>query len=154
MADRTLTDGSPVYEGHDKLKPNGQQEAYVVLSEVERAKGFVRPVRFSYVHVGKRPRYPLRDLTEDELRTYGSERFVKYEVYPESKRPKVGRFWTERELNSGCGATTTMAASIAETYARQPTFYGGTFCCCCGKHYPVGADGEFVWSGTNERVGT
>lgn len=29
----------------------GQQEAYLVLSDEERAKGFVRPVRHSYVHL-------------------------------------------------------------------------------------------------------
>lgn len=33
-----------------QVKPDGQNEAYLVLSEEERAKGFVRPVRRSYVH--------------------------------------------------------------------------------------------------------
>lgn len=46
----TLTDGSPVTPDHRELKENGQQKAYVVLSEEERAKGFVRPVRTSYKH--------------------------------------------------------------------------------------------------------
>lgn len=31
-------------------RPDGQQKAYLILSEEERAKGFVRPVRTSYVH--------------------------------------------------------------------------------------------------------
>lgn len=39
----TLTDGRQVYPEHRKLKPNGQQQDYVVLAEEERAKGFVRP---------------------------------------------------------------------------------------------------------------
>ncbi len=47
---RTLTDGSPVTDDHRELKENGQQKGYVVLSEAERAKGFVRPVRESYTH--------------------------------------------------------------------------------------------------------
>jgi hypothetical protein len=47
-----------------------------------------------------------------------------------------------------------MAQTIAETYARDPNFYGGTFCCACGGHYPVGVEGEFVWKGTSEKVGT
>ena len=47
-----------------------------------------------------------------------------------------------------------MGEALAETYARQPDFYGGTFCASCGTHFPVGADGEFVWDGTTERVGT
>jgi hypothetical protein len=53
-----------------------------------------------------------------------------------------------------CGAETTMSRSIAETYARNPAFYHGTFCTHCRAHFPVGADGQFVWSGSDERVGT
>lgn len=59
---------------------------------------------------------------------------------------------TYRHLN--CGTTTTMGHTLAETYARDPSFYRGTFCCHCRAHFPVGADGEFVWDGTNVRVGT
>lgn len=81
------------------------QKAYVVLSEAERAKGFVRPVRRSYRHVT-------------------------------------------------CGVVTTMGVALAETYARDPWFYSGTFCCGCGKHFPVGDDGEFVWTDGGEKVGT
>lgn len=52
-----------------------------------------------------------------------------------------------------CGGVTTMGQTLAETYARDPKFYDGTFCCHCGAHFPV-ADGEFVWAGTDEKVGT
>lgn len=45
-------------------------------------------------------------------------------------------------------------AALAETYARDPKFYGGTFCAGCHAHFPVGAGGEFVWDHTEERVGT
>lgn len=86
-------------------EPVPQAEVYLVLSEAERAAGFVRPVRTSYVH----------------------------EV---------------------CGAVTTMALDIAETYARKPAFYGATYCVACGKHRPVGADGEFVWGDGGGKVGT
>lgn len=79
-----------------------QAEAYLVLSEEERAKGFVRPLRRSYQH--------------DE-----------------------------------CGAVTTMSVGIAETYARQPSFYGATYCTTCQRHAPVN---EFRWDGTDERVGS
>jgi hypothetical protein len=47
-----------------------------------------------------------------------------------------------------------MGQTLAETYARDPAFYSGTFCCGCGKHFPVGEDGEFVWDGTDVKVGT
>ena len=87
------------------IRPDGQQEIYVVLSEEERAKGFVRPVRRTYIH-------------------------------------------------SVCGTATTMGLPIAETYARDPSFYGATYCVGCQAHFPVGEAGEFVWDGTSEKVGS
>lgn len=54
-----------------------------------------------------------------------------------------------------CGVVTTMSHSTAETYARNPGYYGATFCVSCGSHFPIGIDGEFVWSdGSGEKVGT
>ncbi len=53
-----------------------------------------------------------------------------------------------------CGTVTTMGLALAETYSRDPGFYSGTFCCGCGTHFPVGAEGEFVWDGSTEKVGT
>lgn len=146
----TLVDGGPVTDGYQDLKENGQQKDYLVLSSHERAKGFVRPVRRCYVHVGVRPKHPLRDLTEEEKERFG-DTYVKFEHNPESDHPGVGRFWTEQQLNSGCGALTTMSLPIAETYARDPKFYGATFCTGCGVHHPVG---EFVWDGSDDRVGS
>lgn len=86
-------------------EPVDQAPVYLVLSADEIAKGFVRPVRRSYVH-----------LT--------------------------------------CGSETSMGQSIAETYAANPRFYGSTYCVACRMHRPVGESGEFVWDGTNEKVGT
>ena len=77
-------------------EPVEMAEVYLVLSEHERAGGFVRPVRRSYVH-------------------------------------------------TVCGGATRMGEAIAETYARQPRFYGSTYCVHCRMHRPVGPDGEFVW---------
>ena len=102
----TLTDGSPVTPDHRDIDPlTGMQKAYVVLSEEERQKGFVRLVRRSYRH-------------------------------------------------EKCGTVTRMGQALAETYARDPEFYSGTFCCGCLSHYPVGKNGKFVWEGTDEKVGT
>lgn len=151
-----LVSGKPVPEDHShtELKANGQQKDYVVLTPEERAKGFVRPVRRSYRHVGPSgPKNPLRDLTPEEQNRWGHAGFVKFETYPEGSRA-AGRFWTQAELDAagkGCGTITTMGTALAETYARDPKFYGGTFCCGCGKHLPVD---EFVWDGSNERVGS
>lgn len=90
--------------GLTHIGPDGMQDSYLVLSDEERAKGFVRPVRRTYIH----------------------------EV---------------------CHTSTTMGQEIAETYASDPGFYGGTYCVHCRGHYPVGARGEFIWlDGT--KVGT
>jgi hypothetical protein len=155
---RTLTDGSPVSSDHRELRPDGMQKGYVVLSEAERARGFVRPVRRSYSHVGRpAPANPLRGLTAEESARYSDCGYIKFEDYPPGRSPVTGRYWTQADLDKigkGCGVKTTMGVALAETYARDPGFYGGTFCCGCGAHFPVGADGEFIWSGTNDRVGT
>ncbi len=153
MSQTTLTDGSAITPDHRELLPNGQQKGYVVLSAEERAKGFVRPVRHSYVHTGSGPRHPTRHLTDDEKQRYGEYGYVLYEAYPPGTGP-AGKFWTTEELKGGCGTVTTMGQALAETYARDPKFYSGTFCCGCRKHFSVGAYGEFVWDGTNEKVGT
>ena len=87
-------------------EPTDQAEVYLVLSDEERAKGFVRPVRHSYIH-------------------------------------------------QTCGLVTTMGQELAETYARDPHFYGGTYCVHCRMHRPVGEHGEFVWDdGSGQKVGT
>jgi hypothetical protein len=52
----TTTDGKPPREGWEDaiapapIKANGQHEAYWVLTEEERSKGFIRPVRRTYIH--------------------------------------------------------------------------------------------------------
>ena len=154
---RTLADGSPITDDHRDLKGNGQQKGYVVLSAEERARGFVRPVRRTYVHAyPRRPKYPLRDLTPEQQERHGDRGYAKFEPYPEGVSG-LGRYWTQAALDraaKGCGVATTMGPAIAETYARDPKFYSGTFCCGCRDHFPVGADGEFVWDGTDEKVGT
>lgn len=94
-------------------EPGPQAEVYLVLSDEELAKGFVRPLRIQYEHAV--------------------------------------------ELG-GCGAQTRMGMVIAETYARQPEFYGATYCVGCKMHRPVGPAGEFYWVNgdgvTDQRVGT
>jgi hypothetical protein len=142
---------------------DGQQKSYLVLSDAERAKGFVRPVRCSYKHVGiAGPKHALRDLNAEEIsRGYGEPDvgYVKYEAYPEGSQRSsaVGRYWTQDQLDKvgkGCGTITTMGLALAETYARSPSFYGGTFCAGCRAHMLVGAAGEFVWEPDGSRVGT
>lgn len=159
MSRTTLTDGSPVPDdrSHEALRPDGQQKGYVILSDEERAKGFIRPVRESYVHIGPPEPLNLRDLTPEEHERYDQYGYVKFEPNTDPDSAVTGTYWTQARLDrlgSGCGHTTTMGRSLAETYARQPDFYSGTFCAHCRNHFPVGEKGEFIWSGTDERVGT
>jgi hypothetical protein len=125
----------------------GMHKDYWVLPEAERKKGFVRPYRDSYRHVGLRPKYPVRDLTPDELEQYSKYGYYKYEEYPKPNpdgSSVTGRFWTKADLERrGCGTVTTMGRALSETYARDPKYYGSTFCCGCRTHYPVA---EFVWT--------
>lgn len=41
-----------------------------------------------------------------------------------------------------CESVTTMSLDLAETAARNPKFYGATYCCRCAMHRPVD---EFTW---------
>lgn len=50
-------------------------------------------------------------------------------------------------LHVTCGGLTTMSRAIAETFARDPKFYTGTFCARCRKHFPLT---EFRWEETGE----
>ncbi len=89
-----------------KIRANGMQEKYLVLSDEERAKGFVRPLRRAYIHIV-------------------------------------------------CGTETRMGIELCETYARNPQFYGGTFCVGCGTHFDLVKDGkrQFRWIEDNQGVG-
>jgi hypothetical protein len=134
--------------------PVEQAERYLILSEEEREKGFIRPLRRSYIHVGPPgPKYHLRDLDTEQRERYGPEVYVKYEVYPEGEGA-LGKFWTQKQLDKvgiGCGVETHMGLALCETYARQPSFYGATYCVGCRMHLPVN---EFVWAEDGQVVGS
>ena len=124
---RVLVGGSPETPDHREIDPStGQQKGYIVLTEEERAKGYVRPVRRTYTHVGT-----MQKFENDE--------------HPSGETQK----WQQR--TGGCGTYTTMGLAIAETYARDPGFYSGTFCVSCRAHFPLD---QFVWKGTEEVVGS
>jgi hypothetical protein len=115
------TNGKPVAEVRaSQTNETGQHDGYIVLCDEERAKGFVRPYRDAYKHVGRLETMRIGLLTEDR---------------------SVG----------GCGTVTTMGRALSETYARDPKFYGATFCCGCNRHLPVA---EFVWTADGARVGS
>jgi hypothetical protein len=77
-----------------------------------------------------------------------------YVVLSPSERTKgFVRPFRDAYRHQKCGAITTMSRDIAETYARDPEFYSGTFCSTCRGHFPVGEDGEFTWYEMDGREG-
>lgn len=77
-----------------------------------------------------------------------------YLILPSGLRQNLVRPLRLSYVHEKCGAVTTMALKIAETYAANPKFYGGTYCAKCHAHYPVGEDGEFRWERDGTKVGT
>lgn len=135
----------------------GQYKDYIVLCPDERAKGFVRPVRNSYQHVG---RSVCAETVPGQTLNLGSPRDVCSLSFGH-EGDHTGPFFrtTQAEQSrllqshrkGGCGVVTKMGQDLSETYARDPKFYGATFCVGCNRHVPVG---EFVWDGTDETVGS
>lgn len=77
-----------------------------------------------------------------------------YWVLPEEERAKgFVRPVREKYIHITCGTVTIMGRQIAETYARNPQYYGATFCCHCRDHFPVGESGQFKWE-DGSMVGT
>ncbi len=73
-------------------------------------------------------------------------------ILPEEERAKgFIRPVRLQYVHDRCGGLTSMPQAIAETYARDPSYYGSTFCISCKKYFPVK---EFLWDSTNERVGS
>ena len=151
-------------------KEEGQNTCYLVLSEEERAKGFVRPYRDAYVHKGRKVEREgiiqtleegVEGLSDNGKSFYTKEKgYAAYLKYPEIKSPLTGKFLTNAEYEAfknsedfvgGCGALTTMGRALSETYARNPKFYGSTFCIQCNTHLRVD---EFVWDADGEIVGS
>lgn len=85
-----------------------------------------------------------------ELKENGQQ--VDYLVLcPEERAKGFVRPVRDSYKHTKCGTVTTMARALAETYARNPKFYGGTFCCGCGIHFLVA---EFTWEPDGSVVGS
>lgn len=91
-------------------------------------------------------------ITDDfnELKENGQQKDY-IVLCPEERLKGFIRPYRDSYIHSKCGTLTRMINEISETYARNPKFYGSTFCCGCMKHFPVS---EFVWDGTKELVGS
>ncbi len=75
-----------------------------------------------------------------------------YYVLPDEERAKgFVRPYRDEYLHSTCGTVTTMGRKLSETYARDPKYYGATFCCGCRTHFPVS---QFTWTLDGQVVGS
>ena len=54
-------------------------------------------------------------------------------------------------VHTVCGVATTMSFALSYTYARNPKFYGSTFCTGCKTHFPVD---QFKWNDDSGIVGS
>lgn len=63
-------------------------------------------------------------------------------VHPDRKLHRPVRTSYRHVRGAACGVVTTMSLGIAETYARDPKFYGATYCTGCRMHLDVV---EFDW---------
>lgn len=132
------TSGEPVDKVRaEQTEATGQHKSYVVLCPEERAKGFTRPYRDSYRHVGI-------------LLACGN--YQRPEGVLGGSCLECGMSQPEhRERRGACGTVTTMGRALSETYARDPSFYGATFCSGCNLRLPVG---EFIWTADGQEVGS
>lgn len=70
---------------------------------------------------------------------------------PDERAKGFVRPYRDSYKHLSCGTVTKMGRDLSETYARDPTFYGATFCVGCNRHLPVS---EFVWTADNQPVGS
>ena len=69
----------------------------------------------------------------------------------EERRKGFVRPYRDAYKHAACGTVTTMGRALSETYARDPSFYGATFCVRCDAHFPVA---QFTWTADGEIVGS
>ena len=67
----------------------------------------------------------------------------KYLVLPPEELAKgLVEPYRNKYVHLTCGAQTTMGETLSQTYARDPRFYGATYCAHCKMHRTLD---EFVW---------
>lgn len=91
----------------------------------------------------------------DEVRRNQTEKTGQHKSYivlcPDERAKGFVRPYRNAYKHLTCGTVTTMGRALSETYARDPSFYGATFCMHCNKHSPVA---EFVWTADDLMVGS
>lgn len=91
----------------------------------------------------------------EKVRAEQTEKTGQHKSYivlcPDERAKGFVRPYRDAYKHATCGTVTTMGRALSETYARDPKFYGSTFCVNCNAHYPVD---QFMWSKDGEQVGS
>jgi len=147
-----------------RLGPNPKQDAELAAERERLAEQIIESAKKVETSPVDRSRQVLvsgdpvpEDRSHTEIKENGQQK--DYVVLCDKERGKgFVRPYRDAYRHLTCGNITTMSRAIAETYARDPYFYSGTFCTTCRSHFPVGEDGEFVWyemdGTTGPKVGT
>jgi hypothetical protein len=105
--------------------------------------------------MGKSNICTLSGRDPDEVRAEQTQETGQYNDYvilcDEDRAKGFVRPYRDSYKHTVCGGITTMGRKLSETYAVNPSFYSGTFCTRCNKHFPVG---EFVWTVDGKIVGS
>lgn len=93
------------------------------------------------------------DRNDPDLKVVGSYGMnEKYLVLSEAERGQgFVRPLRRSYVHDACGTQTKMGLALCETYAREPKFYGSTYCVGCQTHFPVS---QFKWDEDGEVVGS
>lgn len=74
---------------------------------------------------------------------YGSKKpDGQYENHPTNTEGEYVAPIRRTYIHKSCGVATKIGMEIAETYAKNPKYYGRTFCVGCHSYFPVS---EFYW---------
>lgn len=92
---------------------------------------------------------PSDDPPPDDF-DYGDRREDgQYERHPTTDEGEFVQPIRDTYVHEDCGSSTTMGSALAESFARDPSQYGKTFCAECGDYYPLS---QFTWQGSGQPV--
>ena len=147
----------PVYVPEPRLGPQPESEE----DAIRRGRELAEVIRVAQEKLDEapEPEEPKLCTTSgepvDKVRAEQTETTGQHKSYivlcPDERAKGFVRPYRNSYKHLKCGTVTTMGRALSETYARQPDFYGATFCTGCNAHFPVG---EFQWTADGATVGS
>jgi len=167
------TKGGEVIVNHPDLKPDENGVGHIVFSPnqarnlatlLQKQARLAEEYAYEAAETERIAKVPPVDRTKRCMTSGNPESLDHREIIPETGMQKDYVVLCPSERAKGfvrpvrrsyqhktCNSVTTMGVALAETYARDPEFYSGTFCATCAGHFPLD---QFVWEGTTEVVGS